>query len=67
MSTEQTGTTGNFNKRKYTKINFKEIWCSYEKHCDYKSILSDNIDICSICKYRVTFNIPEIIKKNQRK
>ena len=68
MSTDQTGTTGKLVKRNYITLNFKKDWCSYPGHCDYKTVLSNDIaDCCLICKYRTLFDIPTMIKQKHLK
>jgi len=67
MSTDQTGTTGKIVKRNYITLDLKKNWCSYTEKCDYKSLLLDDIsNCCLLCKYRILFDIPKIIKEHKK-
>ena len=55
-------------KRNYVTLNLRKNWCSYTGECDYKSVLSNDIsDCCLLCKYRILFDIPSMIKQKRLK
>ena len=69
MSTDQTGTTGNFTSTKYVNLNLNIYdWCSYTGICDHYSIILDDApECCLLCKYRKLIDMPKIIEETKLK